>query len=184
MLLRDELDVYGCDAEENVFDEAIAEEFSRENRDRSADELICDWPAARCLCRRISARFRLGEDGIADEMILRRLLTIRKNHRDMLPPVSRKGFGKLEASLKTEGIQVDPDRFRMTIRSAYLDLHKKRPIERTLCTWRDAAHLCGVVARMLQIERSIASDALVLATLLNMRRQGQLNHRDREEAPR
>jgi hypothetical protein len=155
----------------------LASEFARSYPGLSVDEMLCDWPTSYDFCRRLGIKFNLP-DGHGPAT-LRDLLHIRKHHRHLLPPTVPKPAERMDARLAVAWPDVDPTTFRDTIRSTYLDLHSTEPVEHVLCDWRRAAKFCEVVTDLLGRERLVESDGLILRTLLNMRRQGGLNARER-----
>jgi len=174
MQLETELKALGSKASADDFEEGLADVFAEMFPNWTTDDLLIRPRNARDYCQAIAARFRFPKEGIADEMILRRLTNVRKKARSRLPRVARTPGPKLGRVLEEFGIAADEGTFRETIRALFLEAHKEWSVDAFLGHWRDASYFCGIVSNHLGINRTIDSDTLILGTLLNMRRKGGL----------
>lgn len=175
MRLDDELKAIGCNLDCAEFVDRLADLFAATNRDRSVDDLRCDWRDAKKFCQDVRARLKLADT--ADELILRTL----DNHRrgGDLNVGEVRSRSNLRTKLQEIGFPGEPDDFRDEIAESFVAFVSGWSVDQLLNRWADAGYFCGIVRQLLGIKESPAADSVILSTMLAMRKQGRLSLRDR-----
>ena len=80
---------------------------------------------------------------------------------------------RLEDELKAMGCDMDADTFRDSLADLFAETNRNCTVENLLCRWRDAGHFCALARYRLRLPET--ADELILRTLLNIRKQGELS---------
>lgn len=177
MRLSDELKAIGSTLEPMAFEGAIIESFQARHPGLTVDAFLCaPWLHAAYLD---GVRRKLGVPESCEEMILRRLMNARK--RGLVATGERPVRVALAAELIELGSLASAADFRSACVDVFTDVYLAFTVDRLLMQWRDALHYCDLVCWECELPRNRDAYGLVLRTLLNTRRQGNLSLRSRGE---
>lgn len=181
MRLEDELKAIDCTLCPDEFRERIVDIYAETNRDRTLDLFRCRWMDLKDFC--MAVRSHLDLPVTSDSLIVRTLDNIRRkgklNVADRRPP---QRF--LKDELKEVAGAIGIEEFREVIVSTFKGHHAGWTVDQLLNRWPDSGHFCAVVRGHFSLPRSPRADALILHTLINLRKvaEGGLSLRDRRSA--
>lgn len=176
MRLETELKAIGYQMDAETFQTEISDAWGILNRDCSIDNFMCRPWDHREFCTMI--RHRLGLNETCDDLILRTLLNTRKRGFSRQSQ-ERQSRQQLKTEIRAIGLDIDPTKFKTAIHSVFEDVYKLFSVDQLLMRWRDSLHFCVLIRYALGMPDSLAANELILRTLLNSRRKGELSLRDR-----
>lgn len=86
---------------------------------------------------------------------------------------------RIEDELRGIGCTLDSDDFIERLCELFVSMHRDSSVDDFLCRWWDVAQFCAVFCFRLGIPFSREADNLISRTLMNRRKDGDLNLCDR-----
>lgn len=166
MLLASELKACDCSDSPEKFKERLIDGLSEFYPGQTIDGLVCTPIEALDYCNKI--REGIGSESLADIVILKTLMNIRKAKNCPSGLRSKRTRRVLSKELQSCGCELSPASFKELVGDCLADMYKSTTIDEIVCHPRQALALCNHIR--MRASCGTLSDRLILSTLMNARK--------------
>jgi hypothetical protein len=166
VLLAAELKASECQDSPEKFRERLVDGLVEQYPEQTIDGLLCTPLDALAYCERI--REGVGSECLADFVILKALMNVRKSKNCPVGLKRNRTRTLLKAELLSAGCESDAAQFRELVVDCLSAMYRDRTVDELVCQPREARMFCNYVRQ--QARCSALRDQLILSTLMNVRK--------------